>query len=517
MGLARGGYAVSSKGVRVPRRLHQVVDVHFGRERVWSFNPDRDRSLLNAGWVPWPRVLAALLDGYADVSLVLHGTGESVFAERVGFSEGTDLIEVSDANGQALAVDKAGHLVRMFVGTDTAMTEAVLEGAQRVLHDLREECGLDAFLAFGCLLGAVRTGRMIGHDCDVDLSYLSRHTHPFDIIRENQRACDTMRALGWTVTRMSAGDFKIWIKPGGGRRVGIDVFSAFYVDGEFYMVPSVTGDLARTSLLPVGEVTLEGHPFVAPAKPEDLLELTYGPGWQVPDPSFGFDPSRAMLRRLNGWLRNNRKHLRHWVDFYKSGAARRVPTTPAPFATWVADQLEARQHILDVGSGNGRDSVFFAERGHQVTALDATTSARQLTRRLARERGLKVRALELNLNDLFSVLASGARFAHLETSPQIYARFLLDTVEPDTRRNFFRWAQMVQRRGGTTYLEFRTWQGTLRARAFPFHYRALLDPHRVIEEIESYGGSVVHREQGVGLAPFEKENPRICRLVVRWS
>jgi SAM-dependent methyltransferase len=516
MELVRSGYAVSSRGVHVPRRLHEVVDVHFGEQRIWSFNPDRDRSVLNAGWIPWPGVLAAL-SGEAEVSLVLHGTGESVFAERVRFGTGTDPIRITDEDGQPLAVDKAGHLVRMFVGTDTAMTEAVLDGAERVLHDLREECGLDAFLAFGCLLGAVRNGQMIGHDCDVDLSYLSRHTHPFDIIRENQQACDKMRSLGWTITRMSAGDFKIWIRPGGGRKVGIDVFSAFYVDDAFYMVPSVTGELERTSLLPVGEVTLEGRRFVAPAKPEDLLAVTYGPGWRVPDPSFEYNPSRSTLRRLNGWLRNNRKHLRHWVDFYKSGASKRVPTTPAPFATWVAGQLDARQHILDVGCGNGRDSAFFAEQGHRVTALDGTALARRLTRRLARERAVKVRPVELNLNDLYSVLASGAQFAHMKSPPQIYARFLLDAIEPDTRRNFFRWAQMIQRRGGTTYLEFRTWQGTLRAKAFPFHYRTLLDPRRVIAEIEEYGGSVVHREQGVGLAPFEKENPRICRLVVRWS
>jgi len=512
------GYSVSDRGVRVPGRLHEVIDVEFDGERVWSFNPDRDRSVLRGGWIPWPGVLAALLSGYADVRLVRHATGEPVFEQKVSFGTGADPIRVRDRDGQLLSVDKAGHLVRMFARTDEPMTEAVLDGAARVLHDLREECGLDAFLAFGCLLGAVRDGHMIGHDGDVDISYLSRHTHPFDIIRENKRAADTMRSLGWSMTRMSAGDFKIWIRPGGRRRVGIDVFSSFYVDERFFMVPSVTGELSRSSLLPVGEVTLEGRSFVAPARPEDLLEVTYGPGWRVPDPSFAFDPPRTTLRRLDGWLRNNRKHIRHWGEFYKSGASKRIPGTPSPFATWVAEQLDTREHILDVGCGTGRDSVFFAGRGHQVTALDASVYARKLTRRLATRRAVEVHPEELNLNDLFSVLTSGARFAHGEGSPpHIYARFLLDTLEGDTRRNFFRWAQMIQRRGGTTYLEFRTWQGTLRAKAFPFHYRTLLSARRVIAEIEAYGGSVVHREQGTGLAPFEKENPRICRLVVRWS
>jgi SAM-dependent methyltransferase len=510
-------FAVSSRGVRVPAGLRAVVNVNFDGERVWSFNPARERWPLNRGWVPWPHVLEGYLHGVAEVSLVLRGSAEAVFAKRIVFGAGTEPIRLVDQGGHAVAVDKAGHLERTFASTDKALTEAVLEAVERVLRDLREQCGLDAFLTFGCLLGAVRDGCLIGHDGDADVSYLSRHTHPFDIIRENQQVCATMRSLGWSIARMSAGDFKIWTRPGGGRRVGIDVFAAFHVAGSFYLMPTVAGDLPRSSLLPVGEVTLEGRRFVVPAKPEDLLEVAYGPSWRVPDPSFDIDPSRATLRRLNGWMRVNRRYLKHWGDFYNSRASDRVPDTPAPFALWVADQLQARQHILDVGCGNGRDSVFFAERGHRVTALDASPAARRLTRQLAIRHAVNVRPVHLNLNDLSSMLPSGARFAHLKKPPQIYARFLLHAIEGDARRNFFRWAQMIQRRGGTTYLEFRTWQGTLRASAFPFHYRALLDPHRVIAEIERYGGTVVQREQGVGLARFESEDPRICRLVVRWA
>jgi SAM-dependent methyltransferase len=508
---------VSSHGVRVPHALREVVDVRFGEDRIWSFNPERDRSRLSRGWVRWPRQLEPFLDGVAQVSLVRHVSGETVFEQRVGFGTGADPIRLVAPDGHSLAIDKGGHLQRMFASTDRAVTEEVLDAVERVLHDLREECGLEAFLAFGCLLGAVRDGHLIGHDCDADVSYLSPHTHPFDIIRENKRAGDTMRALGWEITRMSAGDFKIWTRPGGGRRVGIDVFSSFYVDDTFYMVPSVTGSLERSALLPVGEVTLEGRRFAAPARPEALLELTYGPQWRVPDPSFAYDASRATRRRLNGWLRNNRRYLRYWGDFYRSAASRRVPTTPSRFAHWVADRLEPRQTVLDVGCGNGRDAVHFAEQGHAVYALDGTVLARRLTRRLADERSVEVRRRALNLNDLASTLVSGARFAHRTRPPHIYARFLLDAVEPDTRQNFFRWAQMIQRRGGLTFLEFRTWRGTLRASAFPFHYRSLLVPSRVVAEVERLGGTVVHREEGVGLAPFERENPHTCRLIVRWT
>ena len=513
----RRGFALDERGVRVPARLAEVVDVRFGDQRVWSFTPARERSRLGRAWVPWPPALAPYLDGVADVSLVRHAGGTPLVERRVSFGTGTEPIRLVDAAGHPVALDKTGRLHRMFSHSEPSVTGAVLDAVERVLRDLREECGLDAFLSFGCLLGAVRGGRMIGHDNDADVSYLSRHTHPFDIIRENKEAEQTMRSLGWNITRMSAGDFKIWTMPEEGHRVGIDVFAGFHVDGTFYLVPSVAGDLPREALLPVGEVTLEGRRVAAPARPEELLALTYGPGWRSPDPSFRFEPPLSTVRRLNGWLRNNGKYLRHWGDFYRSRAVERVPTEPSPFAAWVAGRLEPHQRVLDVGSGNARDAVHLARLGHEVTALDAIPFARRLTRRLAARHGVRVPFAELNLNDLFSVLTSGARFARLPEPPHVYARLLLDAIDGDSRLHFYRWARMVQRRGGLTFLEFRTWKGTLRARAFPFHFRALLRVEDVVAEIEARGGTVVHQEVGTGLAPFGDEDPEVCRLVVKWS
>ncbi len=146
-----------------------------------------------------------------------------------------------------------------------------------------------------------------------------------------------------------------------------------------------------------------------------------------------------------------------------------------------------------------------------------TSAALQLTRQLAQEHSVEVRTQALNLNDLASTLVSGARYAHQDTPPHIYARFLFEAIEPDTRQNFFRWAEMIQRRGGLTFLEFRTGRGAPPAKVLPFYYRAVLDADRIVAQIEQHGGSVVQREEGVGLAPFEGEDPHTCRLVVRWT
>ena len=58
---------------------------------------------------------------------------------------------------------------------------------------------------------------------------------------------------------------------------------------------------------------------------------------------------------------------------------------------------------------------------------------------------------------------------------------------------------MVQRRGGATFLEFRTWQrDTARHGRSPSTTAPCSHPTRVVAEIERYGGTVVHREVGTG-------------------
>ena len=76
---------------------------------------------------------------------------------------------------------------------------------------------------------------------------------------------------------------------------------------------------------------------------------------------------------------------------------------------------------------------------------------------------------------------------------------------------------MVQRTGGLTFLEFRTPASSGERTAYADHFRQHLDPETVVTEIRQYGGSVVERDRGRGRAVLRKEDPDVCRLVVRWG
>ena len=78
-----------------------------------------------------------------------------------------------------------------------------------------------------------------------------------------------------------------------------------------------------------------------------------------------------------------------WNDRYK-GPGYQFGTDPAAFLRREAGRLVAGQTALCVADGEGRNSVFLAERGLRVTAMDASDVAVDRARALAESRGVTV-------------------------------------------------------------------------------------------------------------------------------
>jgi SAM-dependent methyltransferase len=66
-------------------------------------------------------------------------------------------------------------------------------------------------------------------------------------------------------------------------------------------------------------------------------------------------------------------------------------TAPSDFALEVARLVRPGDYVLDLGCGEGRDSVFFAERGAVVFGVDLSDAGLDKARLLARRRGARVR------------------------------------------------------------------------------------------------------------------------------
>ena len=90
-----------------------------------------------------------------------------------------------------------------------------------------------------------------------------------------------------------------------------------------------------------------------------------------------------------------------WVREYARAPERYIwGRAASAFATEVAPLVPAGGRVLDLGCGEGRDSVYFAACGFDVTALDVSSDGLKKAERLADERGVNVRWLCRSMLDV---------------------------------------------------------------------------------------------------------------------
>ncbi len=486
--------------------------VTFDNSYVWSFTTPRDGTWTPTGWrVGWPTDLRRRLDGSTRVRVSCEDG--DLFDESVSFKGNAEPLALRDPRGYPLSIDSAGHLTRSFSDTTDDSRADIIEGTRRALEDLRG-AGYDAHLSYGCLLGAVRDGQMIGSDSDADLAYLSVQNTPAAVTLESYKMERTMRRLGWRLIRMSGGDLKLFYDLSDGRVVQIDIFGAFHVGGTFYQLGGRSGQLPVEALTPASTVTLEGVELPAPADPEAVLAFLYGPSWRVPDPAFQPDEPWQGQRRLEGWLRGVRTNVIAWNEFYR---ARRedIPWRPSEFAQWVIGQLGPQARVADLGCGTGRDATWMAREGHHVLAYDiAGTAIGQTGRRLARADAPPGLVRTLALNDRRSVLVAGAELARTADPVNLYARGLVGCLDDEALDHLFLLAYMSLRRGGALFLEFSTGRGP---QPDPAHLIRRVPMAEIVDAITARGGKVEVADIGPGQDFFDRPDPRTARIVARWA
>ena len=509
---------VDDKGIALvgPIDGDLTYDVLINGQHIWSLQPERDLTFRDRGaGVTWPRALRSYLVGHGHVAVREHVSGREVASTEYSFGGASDgEVSVVNPNGDPLLLDKWGRLIRPLASEDDESLDRLMDRVVALLDTMNNACGVPSFICFGTLLGAVRDGAPIGHDNDIDVGYLSAFEHPVDVAREAFQVARVLHEHGWPARRGSAVRINTRLDLGGGQARRADVFTCAWVEGVLYMPSDVGVKVPRETMLPLGTVTMLGREVPAPADPESLLTLTYGPGWRVPDPSFEYARSVGLRRRLDGWYGGLSRGRKHWDTFAKK-AQRVVPNGPSDFARWVTGEQPSKRLLVDIGTGTGRDALWMAREGRPVLGLDY--AALGMARRRSRRTGLDARFEVFNIVDTRAALILGARLSRQAEPPDLYARFLLHAIDEAGRANLWRVAQMSLRRGGLFFAEFRTERDAGLPHAFRGRGRSFLDPDVIAAEIEASGGRIVSRVEGQGLAVFGREDPHVCRMVATWS
>jgi hypothetical protein len=424
-----------------------------------------------------------IAEGWAQVEVV---AGETVlFSGRVVFTDADNEFELIDPDGIPFIIDKWGLIQRPFEVRAPGIVGALADESLRILDVLRTSCGIEGWISFGTLLGAVRQGTAIGHDSDVDLCYTSEKETPAEMAAELAGIGRALRRAGLNVVHKNGSFLTVQVRGIDGAATGIDLYTTFFSDGFFYESATVRHPLSRDAVLPLGEISFEGRMMPAPADPVALLTISYGPGFMTPDPSFRHEPGPEVHDRFDDWFGSLFRQRRDWRTLNAQAATESVHSG---FADWVARQVPPGSRVVDVGCGGGADAAHLAAAGHHVLGLDYALPGPQ---KLRREENLAWESV--NLYDFRDALATGALLARDAGRPQVlYARDLLESLAPEGRESFWQLAGMALRRGGNLYLEGEAaaphiahayWRKR-GARIWP------LSPGAVAEAAEAAGGTV---------------------------
>ncbi len=198
----------------------------------------------------------------------------------------------------------------------------------------------------------------------------------------------------------------------------------------------------------------------------------------------------------------------YWESYY---AKHRNPKESSLFAQFVQPFLKPGKKLVELGCGNGRDSIFFSNLGVEVLGLDQCPD--EMTH-LNKNYGT---------NNLKFECADFTSFKDSSSVDFAYSRFTLHAIDLESEKNTLNniYQQLID--SGLFFIEVRStfdpWYGKgekVAEHAFiSDHYRRFIDLDEFILRCEKIGFKVIYKIISTGLAPHKDEDPKVIRVILQ--
>lgn len=251
----------------------------------------------------------------------------------------------------------------------------------------------------------------------------------------------------------------------------------------------------------------EGSMFWGSRDYDGCLKYLYGDYMKLPpvEKRVGHAPVSKIDLKDEG-----KKDDLYWNKFYMSGSGENKPSL---FAEYVSGYLLEGGKIVDIGCGNGRDSIYFAEKGMDVYAVDISEAA---TGNLSERYGEKIHVLNENFVRMLGRYRDEFDF--------LYSRFTIHAITEEDQKRLLENAYRALKQEGYLFIEVRCkldeiyGKGELIDKDTYFyngHRRRSVDKAEIEKMLVENRFTIEYSKQDRNFAPYKGDNPIILRIIAR--
>lgn len=201
----------------------------------------------------------------------------------------------------------------------------------------------------------------------------------------------------------------------------------------------------------------------------------------------------------------------YWNNYYNKKVA---PTEPSAFAKDILRYLDEGRELLELGCGNGRDSILFAQKGLNVTAIDQSKQSIIDLREGSYGDRIKFIQDDFIKTDILGCM----KFNY------IYSRFTMHSIKEEEESILIERVYNALEKDGLFFIEVRSVKddiyglGEYVARntyIYQEHSRRFIVIDELIEKLKLIGFSIVFANEDKNYAVYKDENPIVIRIIAK--
>lgn len=197
-----------------------------------------------------------------------------------------------------------------------------------------------------------------------------------------------------------------------------------------------------------------------------------------------------------------------WKEYYKKNPN---PVEASTFARFCIGFLSEGKSLIELGCGNGRDSIYFANHNLNVTAIDQIDEEIDYLNQKYGSDNIQFVARD------FTNLKKDIKYDY------IYSRFTLHSITEDREKKVFEWIESQLNDNGLFLLEVRSINDPMFKQGeqisenenITTHYRRYLDLNNTINSLKNCGLTILYKLESRGLSVYKDDDPMLIRIVAK--